>query len=428
MAAVSPENFAERFAALDRFLLDHQNVWRNQPFTQQVLEWEVDYPELSGWLRAQSLEHAERYQLESWQLANTGSAPAAALSQQAKSTPVPAPFGDWASQARQLSKIQCLPEREYKTLPETMTRGIPGRKWQQIEAYAACLPKSWQGSHWLDWCAGKGYLGRYLAFPDDCLCCIEHDPALIAAGEQLSQRWQIRARHIQCDALGAEAFAHLENTDTWLALHACGELHTRLLRHAASLPVQRLAVAPCCFNRINAEEYQPLSSAGQASRLKLDRTALGLPLQATVTAGAAEVRKRNRNMAWRLGFDLLQRQWRAVDEYLPVPSLANRWTFTEFADWCEAAAKLKDILPQPVSDWQAAEQAGWSRLAQVRNLELVQGLFRRPLELWLLLDMALFLQEQGFTVQLGEFCPSKLTPRNLLLLASQESSKVNFQA
>ena len=31
---------------------------------------------------------------------------------------------------------------------------------------------------------------------------------------------------------------------------------------------------------------------------------------------------------------------------------------------------------------------GWQRLAEVRNLELVRGLFRRPLELWLLLDRA----------------------------------------
>lgn len=146
---------------------------------------------------------------------------------------------------------------------------------------------------------------------------------------------------------------------------------------------------------------------------------LGLPLQATVTAGAAEVRKRNRNMAWRLGFDLLQRQWRDVDEYLPVPSMANRWQHDNFAGWCQAAAELKGIETKPVSDWRAAEQAGWQRLAEVRNLELVQGLFRRPLELWLLFDMALLLQEQGFSVQLGEFCPQELTPRNLLLLAER---------
>ena len=55
----------------------------------------------------------------------------------------------------------------------------------------------------------------------------------------------------------------------------------------------------------------------------------------------------------------------------------------------------------------------------MRNLELVRGLFRRPMELWLVLDRALYLSERGYEVQLGEFCDSHLTPRNLMLLAQR---------
>jgi hypothetical protein len=62
---------------------------------------------------------------------------------------------------------------------------------------------------------------------------------------------------------------------------------------------------------------------------------------------------------------------------------------------------------------------GWQRLATVRNLELPRSLFRRPLEIWLLLDRALFLEEQGYQVRLGNFCPAQLTPRNILLLAER---------
>ncbi|MNF11686.1 hypothetical protein D3C80_2129510 [compost metagenome] len=55
----------------------------------------------------------------------------------------------------------------------------------------------------------------------------------------------------------------------------------------------------------------------------------------------------------------------------------------------------------------------------MRNLELPRSLFRRPLELWLLLDRALFLEEQGYQVMLGSFCQAQLTPRNILLLAER---------
>ncbi len=53
----------------------------------------------------------------------------------------------------------------------------------------------------------------------------------------------------------------------------------------------------------------------------------------------------------------------------------------------------------------------------MRNLELLRALFRRPLETWLLLDRALYLEEQGYRVTLGTFCEPTLTPRNALLLA-----------
>ena len=56
----------------------------------------------------------------------------------------------------------------------------------------------------------------------------------------------------------------------------------------------------------------------------------------------------------------------------------------------------------------------------MRNLELLRGLFRRPLELWLVLDRALYLEEQGFQVTLGTFCATQLSPRNLLLLAERD--------
>ena len=66
------------------------------------------------------------------------------------------------------------------------------------------------------------------------------------------------------------------------------------------------------------------------------------------------------------------------------------------------------------------ERAGAARLPVVARMELVRHLFRRPLELWLVLDRALFLQEQGYRVELSEFCPRHLTPRNILIHAERD--------
>lgn len=396
-----PELLA-RFQALDAFLVRHQALWRPKPFTQLQLPWEAELPELAAWLRGRTLEQAEASHGEPWQL------------------DAPAPFRELATQSSRLAALGELPAAELPRRPSRFAVDVPGRKLGQIQAFASRLRFARRPRHWLDWCAGKGHLGRWLSYEDQRLTCLEYDPALVAAGTELSRRLGLDAAHRQQDVLAADCGEHLLAEHTPVALHACGDLHVRLLQLASARGCRQLAVAPCCYNRIAAAHYRPLSTAASNSVLQLSRDDLGLPLSETVTAGASERRQRDRSMAWRLAFDLLQRQLRDSDQYLPTPSLSGDWFAKPFAAFCHDLAALRDVPPPGEQDWLALEARGWQRLAEVRNLELLRNLFRRPLELWLLLDRALYLQEQGFSVQLGSFCAYQLSPRNLLLLAERE--------
>ncbi len=404
---LSGDILRERFLALDAFLFQQQSVWREKPFTQQRLSWAADYPELAAWLAARSLADAENYQAEPSALG------------------APQPFVSWAEQAVQLSAIGRFNQAALSERPQRMPNGIAGRKWLQIEAFSSALHGGVAQSFartksWLDWCAGKGHLGRYLAWPDAQLQSLEFNPGLISSGQAISQKFLPQAQHSLCDVLSAESVAPLQHCDAVVALHACGDLHTHLVRQVSTQHTAALALAPCCYNRTQAGLYSPLSTLGRASKLQLDRDDLSLPLMATVTASTGERRQRDQSMAWRLAFDVLQRELRGVDEYLPTPSLSAKWFNQPFAQWCFDLAALKELPTVPEQNWPVLEAKGWQRLAEVRNLELVRGLFRRPLELWLVLDQAIFLAEQGFAVELGEFCAAELTPRNLLLLAHRD--------
>jgi hypothetical protein len=324
-----------------------------------------------------------------------------------------------AAQAQALSELGDLPQRPPAAAPARLNVDVPGRKWQQIEAFASCLEFAQPAQHWLDWCAGKGHLGRRLAHVGGALSCLEYDPALVHSGQCLSDKLGLAAQHIEQDVLAADTHLQLTASHTPVALHACGDLHVRLLQLASQTGCRQLAVAPCCYNRIAAPSYQALSVSAKASSLQLSRDDLGLPLSETVTAGARVRRQRDQSMAWRLAFDLLQRQLRESDDYLATPSLPSTWLHKDFASYCRDLAALKQLPAPGTQDWPRLEQQGWQRLARVRNLELLRNLFRRPLELWLLLDRALYLEEQGYAVRLGHFCPGQLTPRNLLLLAER---------
>jgi hypothetical protein len=396
------EHLLARFTALDTFLTTHQALWKPRPFTHLSLPWEASYPELALWLRARSLEDAE----------NAHNTPADLRD-------APEPFASLAALSAELSAVGELPGHALEAAGHRLNVDVPGRKWQQIEAFASRLSFATRPTHWLDWCSGKGHLGRRLLESGQQLTCIEYDPALVASGQALSQRHHLHALHVEQDVLAADASAVLSATHTPVALHACGDLHVRLMQLASAVGCPQMAIAPCCYNRIDCSEYLPLSLPASASLLQLSLEDLALPMSETVTAGARVRRQRDTSMARRLAFDLLQRQARGVDEYLPTPSLPSAWLDKPFADYCRDLAALKELSTIGSPDWSALEAAGWRRLAEVRNLELMRGLFRRPLELWLNLDRALFLVEQGYVVRLGTFCATPLTPRNLLLLAER---------
>ncbi|MBC3483936.1 methyltransferase [Pseudomonas sp. SWRI77] len=390
---------SDRFQALDQFLTEHQHLWKPRPFTALRLDWEAEHPALSAHLRQCSLSDAEAERVTQG---------------------VPAPFPQLAQQAQQLCTLDALPDAGLPAAAHRLDVGVPGRKWQQIEAFTRRLAFNAPTRHWLDWCSGKGHLGRRLLQPGQHLTCLEYDAELVTAGQALSDHHHLPAHHIHQDVMAADSAGHLNSDKTVVALHACGDLHVRLLHLASEQGCRQMAVAPCCYNRIQAQQYQALSTAAQASSLHLSLDDLGLPLSETVTAGARVRRQRDTSMARRLGFDLLQRQQRQCDDYLPTPSLPVAWLDKPFEAYCRGLAELKHVPLSGTPDWAALEAAGWQRLAEVRNLERVRNLFRRPLELWLVLDRALFLEEQGYAVRLGLFCDYPLTPRNILILAERD--------
>ena len=321
----------------------------------------------------------------------------------------------------QLPELLSAPEKASEaTLPEIRATDMPGRKRLQSGAFTAALTPLEHPA--LDWCCGKGHLSRTLApFCPGEIQGFEWNPELVRDGNRLAQHFgdpvSIRCQDVMAEDLSLPSRHH------GVALHACGDLHRQLLKRGSESGLPRLSVSPCCYHLTEMEHYRPLSQrvADHQEALQPSRNDLRLAVQETVTA-PARVREQTRLVSqWRLGFDGLQRQLRGCDEYLPVPSNPPRLLKEGFPAFCRWAAAKKQLrLPDTVDfdHWQAF---GVQRLAEVRRHELVRHLFRRPLELWMVLDYALFLEEQGYRVRLGHFCDRSLTPRNLLLDAVRVS-------
>lgn len=290
---------------------------------------------------------------------------------------------------------------------------IPGRKQGQIEAFAAACQPS--GASVLDWCGGKGHLGRRLALEWRLpVHTLEIDPVLCAEGRKLAGKWPIEQHFWQRDALSVADWPQADQHA--VALHACGELHRRLITRGCAAGVRRFDVAPCCYYRGVAQVYEPLAGNG---RLGLTRDDTRLAVTETVTASPRLARQRDREMAWKLGFDLFRREVSggAYRSFKPVPAA---WFRGSFAEFLQQMARREGLSPEAAGRLAGRlEVQGWQRQREVMRLSIVRHAFRRALEIWLVLDLAAYLENSGYAVELGTFCPRRLTPRNLLISAQR---------
>lgn len=381
-----------RYAALAALLDAHADLWRPAPFHSPRPAWCERHPALTAKLLALSDARLEALADDT----------AALIQILVEHRPTLA-----ALPALIETKRLDQPSDE---VPERLLSHIPGRKQAQIRAFADALDPPRQPL--LEWCAGKGHLGRLLAWrhgqPVDSL---EIDAQLVAAGQTLAQRAEVDQRFIQTDALAAESGAHTTGRHA-VALHACGDLHLALIEHTVRQCNPALDLAPCCYYRIASPHYQPLNAdAG----LVLSRDELHLAVTETVTAGARQRRERDQAQAWKLAF----LEWRAslgIDRLRTFKPIPQAWLTGPFEHWLGRVC-VREGLAAPGGSAESLQKLGWQRQAEVRRLELTRLAFRRALEIWLVLDRAVYLQRAGYRVRIGEFCPRSLTPRNLLIQA-----------
>jgi hypothetical protein len=387
------------FMQLDAVLRANQALWRPQPFTGGDLPWYHSHPHLRSALLA--LDDAEAHRLSDdvqqraqW-FAQFEPELVDAL---AGFTPGPAPL--------------CVPPG----LDRFDSVHIPGRKWKQIIAFAGALPV--RGLPVVDWCAGKGHLSRIVQrSQQQTVHCLEYNPELVAAGKKLASKHALDIHYHLHDVTqpAPSDCSHAELAH--IALHACGDLHIQLLQHVAASGARAMALSPCCYHKIAEAAYQPLSRAARLNPLHLDRPTLRLAVQDTVTARGGERQLREQERRWRLGFDALQREVRQCDNYLPVPSIKRELLRQDFAQFCQWAAQQRQLTLPRTLDYDHYLRLGSEHSRHIFRLDLLRRLFGRPLELWLVLDRALFLQEHGYRVSITQFCARQETPRNLLLQA-----------
>lgn len=385
--------FADRLRALGLALRRHEAFWRPPVFHDARPPWRLEHPELAADLLALNdtvLSNllGDNAALHAWMLMR-----------------MPA----W----RECLDLAHVPLPSTSVAPETGSAGwhIPGGKRAQIDAFAAATgaPRA----PVLEWCAGKGHLGRHYARRwGVTVTSLEWDSTLCAEGRTLAKTAGVEQDFVVGDVLASVSACHLDGRHV-VALHACGDLHRSLLRAAPGRAVA-LDLAPCCYYRSREARYTPFNPEAD---LPLSRDELHLPVTDTATAGARDRRLRDESMARKLGY----LAWFADHTGKPRPPglkpVPSAWNRLPFADYIQCMAGRDGLAADTGASLASYSDEGWRRQREVMRLNLARLAFRRPLEVWLALDQALHLERAGYRATLTTFCPPTLTPRNLLVSA-----------
>jgi hypothetical protein len=388
---------AERLTELGSFVVRWRAVWSHRPFIALPAPWERDHPEVARFLRSLDEDAVDRFDADPQALASG-----------------PGVLAEWCAQAMALCAVEASRHRPHRD--ELLAREVPARKREQVQALAAIV----RGEGVIvDWCGGRSHLGRAIARSS------RRSLWLVDRNESLCRDAVVRAERegIECHALARDVLIDevaLPARAEWVALHSCGRLADRACEGALAADAAAIYLVSCCYHfQPNTTLVGPRSAIARGTGLELKPHELRFVTSEETAASPARRRRRRREQAFRLGLDLLLREASGRDEYTELRGLPCNWANGPFREFVTQARDRFELVLPAHWDAQTAEQRGWQRAREAAQLALVRAIFRRPVELWLVLDRARWLEERGYGVSIATFCPRAITPRNLLIRATR---------
>ncbi|KZN40027.1 methyltransferase [Pseudoalteromonas luteoviolacea] len=387
-------NFVSHFKALDQLLYETRQYWQLLAFDHLSTPW----PELDHYLSQLSDLNLSALDMDQSALQRT--------------------LANYIPQLSEIAKLVEVDELKSQrpVLPFWLSNGIKGRKVNQLQDFVGALDE--RHLPVLEWCAGKGHLGRIMAFTGvPHVDSVELQAHLCTQGVKSAQQQDLAMTFHCADVLQDPVAHYFKPQQHAVALHACGKLHQNFMNEASKAGCEKISLSPCCYHLFTPAQYEPMSDVAKQSLITLTHNDMKLALQETVTAPSRVAKVRKKEVLWRLAFDALRRDITHSNEYISVPSVNKAIFSGEFEEFCQWAAQQKGITLAERIDYAAYLDSAGKRQQITERIELVRHAFRRAIEMWLVLDRVLYLQAAGYDVTLKQFCEKSLTPRNLLIQA-----------
>ncbi len=211
-----------------------------------------------------------------------------------------------------------------------------------------------------------------------------------------------------------------------VGLHTCGKLALDMIKISASKKVPALINFGCCYHTLDENsDLQNLSAfARHNDPLFLNKFALTLACRAHKKMSEKDYDFKILVKRYRYAIHILLHDSYGIPDMLGLGNSQAKLYASPFSDYAREQFKRID-LPLRHSDEELNQFFNDPNLQLLIKEMLAGGLIRnalgRALELYLLLDRAIYLDEQGYEVMVSEFFDEEISPRNIGLSAQLKS-------
>lgn len=409
-------NAKNQYLELRRLLLLRQKIWSKEvllDFPNSL----SDYPE--EWLQELAqLSHYDLWKIDARRpLENQNSA--------------------FMGHIREIKRSTQLPQKKYQhflSLPSWAFSRVKQKKQHEISILAQALKdikneRSFQTL--VDIGGGVGHFSRIMAhYFTTPTICVERDARLHELGKQRLEKYPIPKDAGKLDFVALDFQGHIEQErelktlfqkdHLTLGLHTCGPLAVRHIEAQAHFRAKGLLNFGCCYAKITESKDLCLSQHAKKNPVDLNSYALTLATRSHTEMSYADFCLKEKVKYFRYALALLLKEEFGVDDFVSVGDSPARDYLSFFSRYASQKISLLGLnSTKNPSMWDKFYRrfSTQKTLQKMFHADIIRWQYGRALELVILLDRAVYLEEQGHQVELIEFFDEKLSPRNIGLLA-----------
>lgn len=328
----------------------------------------------------------------------------------------------------ELRKLVHLPQQKINShqLPIKAFDKIKDKKEYEIGILAPYIAELFQKEHLsqvIDIGSGVGNLARVLAnYFDIKTTCLEKDFYFHSLGKKYIEQYStpegiknIEFKQLALEEWHEEALSLIDPNALIIGLHACGSLSQRVLETSKLRHPKCILNFGCCYLHMNPENDLNLSSFAKNHPHHIKYHGLTLAARQRSGFSFAEFQLKKRVKDFRYALHLFLYHEAGIKEFVSVGDSKPRDYQQDFAFY--AQKKLKKLnsklnFHDEILNNFYKSPSHQKNIKQMFLADIIRAQFGRVLEHLILLDRAIYLEEQGYDVTLSTFFDETISPRN----------------